>query len=435
MMFKKLRNRFILLNMSIISILMIVAFAVIYIMTYANIQKENYTKIESLSSTLMPLRPPIPISNGPLDEQKVQVTVPTDYSLSFHLIVDGSNQLISVHSFVDMPKEVYENAFRLAMDSDNESASISLDGKLWLFVKKDLKGSLVVRENGDLFGTTKRINSLTRISFLDITESQKILTQLLITFCGIGSVMLFVIWGISVFFAKRAIAPVEISFDKQKQFITDASHELKTPIAVINANADALLANKKETVESQEKWVGYIKSETDRMSKLVTGLLYLSKTDHSDISIESLLFNLSETVRDTILLMETVAYEMGLTLTQHIVPDIMISGERDKLVQVVKILLDNAIKYTNPNGRIEITLKQSRTQAVFSITNTGQGISKTHQPKIFDRFYRADPSRKYDGSYGLGLPIAKAIIEQMGGRIDVTSVEGQSTTFVFVLNK
>ncbi|WP_243864543.1 sensor histidine kinase [Paenibacillus castaneae] len=404
-------------------------------MTYVNTQNENYSKLQNLSSTVIPTRSPIHILARTSDDQNVQVMIPKDYTLSFNVILDGSNRLISVHSFVDMPEEVFENAARFATDSNNESARISLNGKLWLFIKQDIKGSLVFRDNGDPFGSTKRINNLTQISFLDITESQKILTQLLLTFGAIGIVMLFVIWGVSVFFAKRAVAPVEVSYDKQKQFIADASHELKTPIAVINANADALLTNKKDTVESQEKWIGYIKAETDRMSKLVSSLLYLAKTEHAETSTESLPFNLSDTVRDTVLLMEAVAYETGLILTQHIEPNIIINGESEKLAQVVKILFDNAIKYSDSNGGIEITLKKSRHQVVFSITNTSMGISKEHLSKIFDRFYRPDPSRTYDGSYGLGLPIAKAIIENMGGKIYAMSVEGQSTTFTFVLHK
>lgn len=435
-MFKKLRNRFILLNMVIISIMMIAAFSVIYIMTYLNIQNENNSKLQNISSTVIPARSPIHILGRTSIDQSVQVMIPKDYTLSFNVIMDSSNQqLISVHSFVDMPKEVFENAARFAADSSNDRSKIYINGKLWLFEKRVIKSSLLFRENSDPFGVTKRINNFTQISFLDITESQKILTQLLLTFLAIGIAMLFVIWGISVFFAKRAVAPVEILYDKQKQFIADASHELKTPIAVINANADALLVNKKDTVENQEKWIGYIKAETDRMSKLVSGLLYLAKTDHAVKSTGSQLFNISDTVRDTVHLMEVVAYEAGLKLIQHIKPNIMINGESDKLAQVVKILFDNAIKYSNENGSIEVTLKQSRHQVVFSITNTGKGIANEHLPKIFDRFYRADQSRTYDGSYGLGLPIAKAIIENMGGKIYVTSVEGESTAFTFELHK
>jgi signal transduction histidine kinase len=171
------------------------------------------------------------------------------------------------------------------------------------------------------------------------------------------------------------------------------------------------------------------------MGKLVGDLLYLAKTDNVEIGMDSLPFNISDTVRDTVLSMEAVVYEKGLMLTQHIEPDIIINGDSDKLAQVVKILIDNAIKYSNKNGSIDIALEQTKQQVVFTIKNTGDGISSEQLPKLFDRFYRIDSSRTHDGSYGLGLSIAKAIIDSIGGKIYATSVEGESSTFVFLLNK
>lgn len=433
-MFKKLRNRFIMLNMVIISVMMLAAFAVIYIMTYTNIQNENNAKLQKVSATYTVGKQAI-LPNTMIGGQAVNGAIPIDYSLSFNVIIDRDGRPVSVHSFVDMPKGMYIKAAELALATGKEAANISLDGKRWMFQINEV-GNLAMRgfeDNGS--GKVVQLINCSKISFLDITESQGILTQLYITFAVIGFLMLFVIFGISVFFAKRSVAPVELAYMKQKQFVTDASHELKTPIASIGANTDVLLANKQETIESQKKWVEYIKAETDRMGKLVGDLLYLAKTDNIEIGMDNLPFNISDTVRDTVLSMEAVVYEKGLMLTQHIESNIIINGDSDKLAQVVKILIDNAIKYSNESGGIDIVLEQTRHQVVFTIKNTGAGISSEQLPKLFDRFYRTDPSRTHDGSYGLGLSIAKAIIDNIGGKIYATSVEGESTTFVFLLNK
>lgn len=171
------------------------------------------------------------------------------------------------------------------------------------------------------------------------------------------------------------------------------------------------------------------------MSKLVNGLLYLAKTDNKDFITYSSLINISEIIRDILLSMEVIIFEKGLNLTQKLDQEIIINCDKEKLIQVVTILLDNAIKYTKENGSIEISLTENKQSVTFSIKNTGEGIPKEHLPKLFDRFYRVDSSRVHDGGYGLGLSIAKAAINSMGGEIFVTSTEGEYTTFTFTLNK
>jgi signal transduction histidine kinase len=171
------------------------------------------------------------------------------------------------------------------------------------------------------------------------------------------------------------------------------------------------------------------------MSKLVGDLLYLAKTDNAELNSPSLPYNISGTVSEALLSMETIAYEKGLTLTQSIEPDIIINGDSGKLAQVIKILFDNAVKYSDESGRIDISLVQTKNQVIFSIMNTGEGIPQKHLTKLFYFFYRGDPSRTYDGIYGLGLSIATANIDNMGGKIYAASIEEESTTFTFILNR
>lgn len=428
-MFKRLRNKFILLNMTIITIVMISAFAIIYMITYSNIQNENQIKLTNIA--VSPIMMNSLVKSDDSNTSRVFVgKIPNDYASTFSVLVGEDNQLLNVHSYLDLPEGTYAQATQLAAASNKESAVISIDGQRWLFKINAMNANLIIRGKS---GVTQA-PVLEQIYFMDVTESYNILSQLLLTFGAISIVMLFVIFGISLFFARRAISPVEVAYEKQKQFIADASHELKTPIAVIHANAEALYANKTATIESQQKWLDYITAETDRMGKLVSDLLYLAKTDSEAVKSELAPFNISHVVTDVLLAMEAVVFEKGITLSQNIEPDLIANGVRDKIKQVVIILLDNAVKYVNENGSINVTLRKSRNHILFSVKNTGRGIPKESLPKLFDRFYRIDPSRAHDGGYGLGLSIAKAIIENAGGKIYASSVEGESTTFVFELN-
>lgn len=431
-MFKRLRNKFIILNMSIISVIMIAAFTAIYIITYTNIQNENQIKLNNTVMSPIMINPLFNTDESNNTDRIFMGKIPNDYASAFNVLISDDNDLLSIHSYIDLTDEVYEKATELAISAEKDSSVISLNGQRWLYKIKPINANLLIKGKGN-FDTVAKTKVIKQIYFLDVTDSYKILSQLLLTFGAISIVMLFVIFGISLFFAQHAVAPIEKAYEKQKQFVADASHELKTPIAIINANIDALHANRTETIESQQKWINYINAETDRMGKLVNDLLYLAKTDNGAVNNEHLLFNISNIVTDVLLAMEAVVFEKGIKLSQNIEPDIIVNGDSEKVKQVVMILFDNAVKYVNENGSIFVTLKKSRNHTTFFVKNTGNGIPKQSLPKLFDRFYRVDSSRTHDGGYGLGLSIAKEIIDSMGGKIQVESVEGKSTAFTFIL--
>ncbi|MED1783260.1 ATP-binding protein [Brevibacillus fortis] len=437
-MFKQLRKKFLILNMSIISALMITAFFIIYLITYNNIQSENVNKLNSLSV------------NSPKMEATISVetALPLNYSMSFHIQVDAHGALQKVTSFIDMADETYKQAANLAWQEKKNNSVINLDGKDWMYRISESPVMVRIDENGKMQysrddGQTWTVddpssidqkNNLYQIVFLDVTDDSKTLTGLLITFVSVGFIMLFVIYFISVYFANRAIKPISISWDKQKQFIADASHELKTPLAIISANYDALMTNEDDTIRSQKKWLGYIQNETTRMTKLVNELLYLAKNDEAEVKLQYSSFNLSQAVKNVILSMEAVAFEKGVKIIQHIEPDLTIKSDRDKINQVITILVDNAFKYTEQNSYIEISLKKVKKRILFSIKNSCKGLSKQDLPKLFDRFYRTDTARTYEnGNHGLGLSIAKTIMERLGGEIYAESDESESITFIFIL--
>ena len=234
---------------------------------------------------------------------------------------------------------------------------------------------------------------------------------------------------IAWFLSRWAVEPVRVAFDKQKRFVADASHELKTPLAVISANLDVLTG---ETGEN--KWIGYIRGEIKRMSKLVKDLLYLAKCDSQEVKYQFYSFDLSRAVMSSVLPFESTVFEQEKTLETDIAENVQYTGDENAIKQIVVILLDNAVKHTEQGAVIKVSLSVSGNKKVLSVRNTGAGISAEDQKRIFERFYRTDKSRARDtGGYGLGLSIAKSIADIHHAKLTVSSVEGEYAEFSLVL--
>ncbi len=270
--------------------------------------------------------------------------------------------------------------------------------------------------------------------FLDRTIEISTVNRLLFIFIIIGSIGLIVIFGLSVILANWTIKPVEKAWDQQKQFVADASHELKTPLTVISANTDVILASPDDLVKNQTKWLNYIKTETTRMSKLVANLLCIAKYDANQIKTIIQNFDLSNVISSICLLFEPLVFENGKILESEIQPGISFNGDEDKIKQLINILLDNALKYSSDNGKILVSLSTDKQNKIcIDISNSSDTIPKEKLDKIFDRFYRIDDSRnRKTGGSGLGLNIAKTIVENHHGTISVKS-ENNITTFHIVL--
>ncbi|MCL5996196.1 MAG: HAMP domain-containing histidine kinase [Chloroflexi bacterium] len=429
-MFTKLRNQFLILNMSITSMVMIAAFATIYFITYGSIHSEIQKRLNSRSAVQITTE-----GTDLPDDREKEATMYTaqntalDAPLSFDIEVDADGKILRINSIMDMPDEAYYKAAEIAWNNKNNS-TITIEGKQWQYAITQMTTN-VIQRNGQQYTV---VENKYQIMFLDVTESNKTLFELLTTLLTVGLITLFAIFIISLYFANRAIKPIAETWEKQRQFVADASHELKTPLSIINANYDALLASQEETIKSQLKWLGYIRIGTDRMTKLINDLLSLAKLEDENLETRNTPFDMSNAINDVMLSMEAVVIEKGIRLSHSIEPNIIVKGDAERVKQVVTILFDNAIKYSNENGRIDISLIKSKRQVIYSIKNSGKGIAKQDLPKVFDRFYRADPSRAQEiGGYGLGLSIAKSIIDKLGGEIHVTSVENECTTFTFTL--
>lgn len=238
-----------------------------------------------------------------------------------------------------------------------------------------------------------------------------------------------VLFIISHLIAAWMAKPVEEVFEKQKLFISDTSHELKTPISVIQANAEVLSS---EYGESQ--WLRYIETETDRMNKLVNSLLTLARIENSEVKKEFVKFDLSHAVTNAALPFESVAFETGKSFEMDIKENIKYTGDEEDIKKLISILLDNAFKYTPEGEQIKISLNACGIKKIIEVYNTGVGIDEEDMPKIFERFYRVDKSRNREKeSYGLGLSIAKNIVDSHNGKINVSSKKDEFTKFTVTL--
>lgn len=266
-------------------------------------------------------------------------------------------------------------------------------------------------------------NSLT---IIDNSSSREELISFLKTSIFIFVLAEIIIIGVSTGLTKWIIKPVVESFNKQKQFVADASHELKTPISVIMANAEAL-----ENDINEKKWLNNIKSEAERMNSLVTDLLDLARLENDTEKKICNVEDLSKAVETSLLTFESLIYENKIKLEYNIEKDIKYKCNKNEIKQLVAILVDNAIKHSEKNGEIKLNLKKEKDDIYLNVSNKGKEIPKEMQQKIFERFYRADESRNRDDNrYGLGLAIAKNIVISYKGKIWVQSENGVTTFFV-----
>ena len=231
---------------------------------------------------------------------------------------------------------------------------------------------------------------------------------------------------ISLNITKRIVKPVNESFIRQKQFIYDASHELKTPIAIISASAEMLEKNPKE-----KKWLDNIKTENNRMNKLVISLLDLSKSENIKENEVYTNVNLSKVIKNKALTFESLIYENSLELDVDVANDIMFNCNEDRIKELLSILMDNAIKHSLPNSQITVKLSKEKNNIYLSVKNKGKEIPVSEREKIFERFYRLDKSRNRDSNrYGIGLSIAKNIVINHNGTISVNCKDGYTTFMV-----
>ncbi len=241
---------------------------------------------------------------------------------------------------------------------------------------------------------------------------------------------LFVILFIIVYLISYKIfQPIKDAFHSQKRFISNASHELKTPLSIISATTDVL------EQETNSQWISNIKSQTVRMNSLVEDMLSLAKFDEGTTKLKVEKFNLSNEVFNATLPFEVLAFEKRKKLIVNVQPNIAYNGDKACVNQIVNILLDNAIKHANIDGEIVLELKKEKNKNVYlTVFNTGSDVPDQQSNKVFERFYRADSSRSREtGGSGLGLSIAKSVADMNKWKISAISKQNESMTIIVTL--
>lgn len=402
-MIKKLQKKFIFINMTLISLVMIIVFAAISFFSYQWTARDSYKAMEKVIE-----REGMPPPLLEIGERRHPDTGPMIPIFTVTLDEKGSVKVASMENVTVSDEVVSEVTNRALGESKQEG--ILLDLQLRFLVKQTPDG--------------------TKIAFADMGREIDSLTNLLITLLLVGVGGLTAFFFISLFLSGWALRPAEKAWKQQQQFVADASHELKTPLTIILANTGILLSHKSDTIEEQAKWIEHTQDEANRMKKLVDDLLFLAKSDASQIQMLQSRLNFSDAVWGCVLPFESVAYEQGVVINSDIDPDILLVGNEGQLKQLVVILLDNACKYAGKNGTVTLSLKRMGGNVRLEVNNTGEPIALEHRQHIFERFYRADSSRaRKEGGYGLGLAIAKTIVENHGGKISVESSDKIGTTF------
>ena len=397
-MLKKLRLKFIIIDMTIVTLMLGVIFGLLYFSTSRNLERESIRMMETVSGNPMQLRP----------HDKPHGNVQLPY---FSVMLDRSGRITEIGGgFFDMSdRELLEKLLNEALET-NEKTGVLEKYNLRFSVRDRPRGKCVV--------------------FADMTSEQSTLRNMIRTFMFIGSAAFAAFLGISILLARWAVKPVDMAWRQQKQFVADASHELKTPLTVIMTDAELLRAPDCPETD-REPLSDSILAMSSQMRGLVESLLDLARIDNGNVKKDFSVVSFSETVSDAVMLFEPVFFEKGLTLGSYIEPEIRINGVPSHLRQLVGILLDNAVKYSSDGGDTCVKLSRStHRRCILEVSDKGEPISDEDIHNIFKRFYRADKARTMNHSYGLGLSIAQSVAEEHGGRIRAESSGGYNRFFV-----
>jgi len=329
-------------------------------------------------------------------------------------IIDSNLATMSEDNLSDVIATIKEKVGTLA-EGESEEGRLTAYTLRYL-AKTDTEGNLIV-------------------AFADYSHETSRLAGMLWSTLPIGAIALVALFFISLGLSSLALKPVKASLDQQKQFVADASHELKTPLTVILTNNEIVLRHPDESVSSQKEWLESTQEEGARMKRLIENLLFLAKSDADRVPLTLLKLNLSDLVESCVLTFEPVAFEKGILIDADVTPGIAATVDEAQMKQLLMILLDNACKYSEPKGTIRVRFTRGGSDAVLSVNNRGEVIAPDKLPKLFERFYRTDNARTHnDGDgYGLGLSIAKTISDLHHGSLTVTSTEEDGTTFTYTM--
>lgn len=407
-LFKVSQNKITATIMGLLTLILLGTLLTISLTTYSAVYRNNQRILEVFLDDYIN-------GNGPKEAPKDAMGTPEDRiatEAAVMYLVEFSSDGSAVGIMNDVKPVMSDEALK------NLAAQLMTGGK-----RRGISGRMIYRIASD------ESSGRSYVAMMDNTLIDGSMKTLIMNTVVFGAVALIILFFVSLKASKEIMKPVEDTYQKQKQFISDAGHELKTPISTVSANAEIL-----QREIGNNRWLDNILYENRRMKELVTGLLDLSRTEnveavHTDVDF-------SRIVTGGILPFDSTAFEKGLLLESDIEQDIHLEGDPNQLGQLVATLLDNAVSHAektqNANesaGKILVTLHKEDKCAVLKVTNPGKEIPAEERDRIFERFYRTDSSRELNGHYGLGLAIAKAVVTAHEGEIKVECDNG-ITTFI-----
>lgn len=395
-MIKRLRVKFVCINMSIVTVMLIVIFGTVLHFTTWDLRQRSMAALEMADNDRRPRGVP-----GEMPNKAIRPF--------FTVEIDAAgNQTLRASAFFDLSdKEILQTLIEEAQSAPVQTGVLH-------------KYQLRFSRHSTPIGV--------RLVFVDISDEIETIEGLLKTCVGIGLLSFAVFLGLSILLSHWAVQPVEKAWQQQRQFVADASHELKTPLTVIMTNAE-LLQEPQYTEEEKLQFSGSILTMSRQMRGLVEGLLELARVDSSSETMAMDNLNLSEIVSECVMLFEPVYFEKGKKLESQVEEGLWIRGSGSHMCQVLEILLDNGCKYASEGGTVEVRLLRQGSQCLLSVASPGEAISREDLENIFKRFYRIDKVRGMDQSYGLGLSIAWSVITGHGGKIWAESENGMNTFY------
>ncbi len=396
-MIKKLRVKFICVIMCIVMVLLGSILGIVIFFTGRSMEMQSINMMQRIAS--VPFQKKLP---GKASEE---VHLPF-----FTVQINRQGKLVAANGdYFDLSDQVFlQQIIDTTLASDKESGNLRNHNLRYL-------------KSASPRGTT--------IVFSDTTTEASTLKHLFCSCLLIFFVAMGVFLGVSILLSRWVIKPVAVAWDQQRQFVADASHELKTPLSVIMSNAE-LLQSEDSVHENQKKYASNILEITYQMRTLIENMLEMARVDNGAVKMHFSELDFSQLVNDAALSFLLLYEEQGMLLHRSIPEGIRLSGSEQHLYQVIDILLDNALKYSTVNSTVSVTLAGIGRSCMLTVTSSGEPISKEDLKNIFKRFYRADKARAMNGSYGLGLSIAESIVTAHKGRIWAESKDGHNTFFV-----
>ncbi|MBQ1170124.1 MAG: HAMP domain-containing histidine kinase [Oscillospiraceae bacterium] len=396
-MIRKLRTKFVCVIMGIVMLMLATILGVVIRFTGQNMEMQSINMMRAIATA--------PFQQGNLGKPPEEVRLPF-----FTVQIGSRGELLGVSGgYFDLTdREYIQNIVNAALASEEKTEELEEYQLRFLKEKTPMGYTIVFSDTTTESATLKNLYSICGLIF----------------FVAMG-----VFLGISIFLSNWVIKPVATAWDQQRQFVADASHELKTPLSVIMANAE-LLEHADTADEDRSKFSRNILSMTYQMRALVENLLEMARVDNGTLNMPFAALDFSELVSDAVLSFQLLYEEKGQTLQSRIPEGLTLQGSQQHLYQVMDILLDNALKYSVPGGHTNAELKRIGHSCLLTVANTGEPISREDLTNIFKRFYRVDKARSLNGSYGLGLSIAQAIVEAHKGIIWAESDNGYNTFFV-----